>query len=92
MTKIEELRAAFEAATGGEWRYNGSDAICVGAETLFGGSFCDYYEPGNDEYALIALMHNALPALIECAEALDLVLAGEPLDLIAARAALEKLK
>jgi len=87
MNKIEELRAALEAATGGEWKddftpgtyseglVSSGDydiAIMVGANY---GAWRDSPDAGEAEFAanarLIALMKNTLPALLEAAEALE---------------------
>ena len=75
MNKIEELRAAYEAATPGadvcHATVGNLKGIFCGTELLFGGSFCDYYEPSDEEYRFIALAHNNMPALLEAVEALE---------------------
>lgn len=73
MTKIEELKAAYEATPGLDWRYDpelsavvyvGDNRVKVAAD--FGKIL------GGDTFGhLIALMHNNLPALLEAVEALE---------------------
>jgi len=79
MNKIEELKAAYEAATGGEW----DPDIGVPCIVNISPAEDDEREDCPVEFAvvcgrdaeanthLITLMHNNLPALLEAAEALD---------------------
>ena len=103
MNKIEELHAAYEAATPGADVCHATvgklKGIFCGTELLFGGSFCDYYEPSDEEYRFIALAHNNMPALLEAVEALaaynnasDLQFATDSTLHDNAKAILEKLK
>ena len=97
MNKLEELKAAYEAATPGEWWY------AAASETE--------YETGVGDIPLsvpttrtnaqfIALSHNAMPMLLEAAQALKGMLEvfgdefgmGDSEVCDAARAALERLK
>lgn len=74
MKTIEELKAAYAAATPGEWEHFDSpgmspDLVFIGQHgvaTLNGPEYCTNAH-------LIALMHNTLPALIECVEALNVL-------------------
>lgn len=93
MNIIEELKAALAAATQGEWKVerNNQDQCTV---VVLDGSLrtkvavthptwiCEEHGGTTfDNSLLIALMHNALPALIECAERLRE--AQEALDVLA---------
>lgn len=78
MTKIEELRAAYEAATQGEWETSAhrrrDDLIDWDVCEAGGGDMiADLSSTMNGEAnaKLIALMHNNLPALLEAAKLLD---------------------
>lgn len=74
MTKIEELKAAYEAATQGEWRnseaavYKKGTNLCI-AQCYVTKSNIDTEHDANAH--LITLMHNNLPALLEAASLLD---------------------
>ena len=74
MNKIEELRAAFNAATGGEWRasqgciYKGKTNISIAQ------CYVTTTNLNNDEVKnanFVALAHNNMPALLEAVEALE---------------------
>lgn len=84
MTKIEELRAAFNATTGGEWRasqgciYKGKTNISIAQ------CYVTTTNLNNDEVKnanFIALAHNNMPALLEAVEVLDYIIRGEGTDL-----------
>lgn len=71
MTKFEELRAAYEATTGGEWRtsqgciYKGKTNISIAQ------CYVTTTNLNNDEVKnanFIALAHNNMPALLEAVE------------------------
>ena len=85
MNTIEQLQQALAAATPGEWKLQPWDHAAGG--TIHTGELLDsitdfdaiVLEADCDDYTksvipdlrLIVAMHNALPALIECAKALD---------------------
>lgn len=72
MTKLEELKDVFAAATQGEWKIEEYRAMAGRVARVYVKGHGDLVS-GNfmyDDAHLIALMHNALPALIECAEAM----------------------
>lgn len=74
MNIFEQLKAAYEAATPGEWTLGtlrGNTMVLADGAELFGGSFCDYFEPGEAEYEFIVKAHNLMPTLIEAVEALE---------------------
>lgn len=83
MKALEDLKAAYAAATQGEWKIerNQQDqcTLVVRDESLRSKVavthptwLCEEHGGTTfDNSLLIALMHNALPALIECAEALE---------------------
>ena len=80
MTMIEELKAAYGAATQGEWGvvgaaiYKKSTNLCV-AQCYVTESNPDTEHVDNAN--LIALMHNTLPALLEAVEALKTIVDSE---------------
>ena len=73
MTKIEELKAAFEAATSGEWEplmTCGELHVCTPVnEGCDVGTVCVPYERSDAQF--IALAHNAMPMLLEAVERLE---------------------
>lgn len=72
MRTIEDLKAAYAAATPGEL-YADEERFCKRMESIFKHGPVLGVCAGEKAKAnahLIALMHNALPALIECAKAL----------------------
>lgn len=82
MKALEELKAALEAATPGDWVCDQKFIVAPDPRDVFQDIYVaevvteddeDRYDPLRYEYNahLIALMHNALPALIEAAEALE---------------------
>ena len=79
MTKIEELKAAFEAATPGEWESQGFAISNIQTERIRGGVLANITGHGmTQEYAektatFIALAHNLMPQLLEAVELLDWV-------------------
>jgi len=80
MTKIEELKAAYEAATQGEWRnseaaiYKKGTNLCI-AQCYVTKSNIDTEHDANAR--LITLMHNNLPALLEVVRALETIVSSE---------------
>ena len=74
MTKIEELKVAYEAATQGEWEvvFDEPDDVQLlfSGEMQLGAMQNWGNGVGYDNAHLIALMHNTLPALLEAVEAL----------------------
>ena len=72
MSKLEELKAALEAATKGEWEplmTCGELHVCVPVnEGCDVGTVCVPYEDSDANF--IALAHNLMPTLIEAAELL----------------------
>ena len=78
MTKLAELKAAFEAATPGEWWY----AAANETEYECGvGDFPISVPTTKANAQFIALAHNAMPMLLEAVEALKSIkqaLAGNP--------------
>lgn len=82
MKALEELKAAYAAATQGEWEVgdldkNGQRIVRNEHIELFTGwHHCvgSIEKEMEANARLIALLHNALPALIECAEALQALL------------------
>ena len=78
MTKIEELKAAYEAATPGEWEtacHHRRDGLIDWdvCEADGGDMIADLSSIMNGEAnaKLITIMHNNLPALLEAVEALE---------------------
>ena len=74
MTTITSLRALHAAATPGPWRVgsvspHGSDDVCV--HTVDGKHCIAFDCETPNESALIAAMRNALPALLDVAEAAE---------------------
>lgn len=103
MKAIEDLEAAYAAATPGAVRLDGHCVVKDEEGTFVVFADCgDELKPeaqGVADARLIALMKNNLPALIECAKALKNVLRNTPTidyltreDCIDARAALAKLE
>ena len=102
MTKLEELKAAFEAATPGEWEplmTCGELHVCTPVnEGCDVGTVCVPYERSDAEF--IALAHNLMPQLLEAVEVMlalgDAYDVGQPATKTSAigryRAVLEKLK
>ena len=101
MTKLAELKAAFEAATPEDWTLFGG-AVCKGRSTI---TIAQCYQTAvEDEWKrnseFIALAHNNMAALLEAAQALKGMLEvfgdefgmGDSEVCDAARAVLEKLK
>lgn len=75
MNKIDELKAALAAATPGEWVYqesvNTDEPLWrIDADHGTGEDTVTAFTHDEEDAHLITLMKNALPALIECAEAL----------------------
>lgn len=84
MTKLEELKAAFEAATKGEWEVNSETHITLWdiGKARFGcrsiahtGHGVGANQPQNDENCsnatFIALAHNLMPTLLEAVDELS---------------------
>ena len=107
MSKLEELRQAFSLATPGVWLSKDDHApnmaaVGTGVEGWLGLAqmFGDTQKEANANAQFIALAHNAMPMLLEAAEALKgmLEVFGDEFDMgdsevcDAARAVLEKLK
>lgn len=71
MTKLEELKAAYEAATPGEWEplmTCGELHVCTPVnEGCDVGTICVPYE--RPDATFIALSHNLMPTLLEAVEA-----------------------
>lgn len=73
MTTLQELKAVLAAATPGEWKTEEYRAMAGKVARVYVKGHGDLVS-GNfmyDDAHLICFMHNALPALIECAEALE---------------------
>lgn len=73
MTKIEELRAAFEAATSGKWGvrpFGTSHAGAIGCGMDLIAMMYNRNEEEADAH-FITLAHNLMPALLEAVEALQ---------------------
>ena len=108
MTKLEELKAAYEASTPGEWEQKGYDDIGRYVQTLDAGEVCSmkrgkFKQIQGLEYRsnakFIAFAHNMMPALIGAVDALrayneasDLQFATDSTLHDNARVILEKLK
>lgn len=79
MNIIEQLHTAHEASTPGKWvlstRRN-NPMVFVDGQPIFGGSFCDYFEPSNDDYEFFVKAHNAMPVLLEAVEELLKIVEG----------------
>ena len=76
MTKLEELKAALEAATPGEWETNQDVDITSGVKFVATALYPDSEVATQIEYNnadFIALAHNLMPALIEAVELLRAV-------------------
>ena len=80
MTKFEELKAAYEAATPGEWESKGFNDIGRYVETASAGEICSlksgkYNDIPKSEYQhnakFIALAHNLMPTLLEAVDLLE---------------------
>ena len=76
MTKLEELKAAYEASTPGEWEQKGYDDIGRYVQTLDAGEVCSmkrgkFKQIQGLEYRsnaiFIALAHNMMPLLLNAA-------------------------
>lgn len=78
MNLIEQLKAAYAAATPGEWDFLFNESVA--AQELLSGTTMIGMLPngtsgiGYDNARLIARMHNALPALLEAVEAMEEVI------------------
>lgn len=73
MTKIEELKAAFEAATVGEWDirpFGTSHAGAIGCGMELIAMMYNRNEEEADAH-FITLAHNLMPTLLEAVEALE---------------------
>ncbi len=66
---IARLRALHEAATPGPWFGGPGESVYAGEEHPRGSYIADTFGVGGDDAALIAAMRNALPALLDVAEA-----------------------
>ena len=87
MTKLEELKAAYEAATKGEalkaihWEEGAGATLCYGdfdrdgdlpyEQCLIEQDNDNVFEPANNLFTFIALSHNLMPILLEAVELLD---------------------
>ena len=98
MTKLEELKAAFEAATPGEWTAPGFNSQGGKVACLLDNPDGLRLVSGNFERAdakFIALAHNMMPTLLEAIDLLeDVAMGNSEYDDLSKRAAelLEKLK
>ena len=100
MTNLEELKAAYVAATPGEWREDDDGFIVSGNwddyKTVVDAR-CDKEPFADANTAFIALAHNLMPTLLEAVGVLKQIDALHPKDSIlievqAVRTVLEKLK
>ena len=91
MTKLDELKAAYEAATLGEWisqddRAPNMAAVGTGEGGWLGLAqmFGDTQKEANANATFIALSHNAMPTLLDAVEQRDelMVALGQALPLI----------
>ena len=78
MSKLEELKAAFEAATPEDWTLFGG-AVCKGRSTI---TIAQCYQTAvEDEWKrnseFIALAHNLMPQLLDAVEALQTIANSE---------------
>ena len=79
MTKLEELKAAYEAATPGEWWEDDDGFVAAGHGDSYrtvADARCDVapFSDANTEF--IALAHNLMPTLLEAVELLEDVAMG----------------
>ena len=81
MTKLEELKAAFEAATKGEWDYtiqsNGLTSVYGNCQqdSMADAELIAFDLHNTDDATFIALSHNLMPALLESVDLLRLAAA-----------------
>ena len=76
MTKLEELKAALEAATPGEWETNQDVDITSGVKFVATALYPDSEVATQIEYNnadFIALAHNMMPQLLEAARLLEVM-------------------
>ena len=87
MTKLEELKAAYEAATPGEWnnteQSNGLNSVYGNCQfdSMADADLIAFDLRNGDDAEFIALAHSLMPQLLEAVEALKAVkgaLAGNP--------------
>ena len=76
MTKLEELKVAYEAATPGEWWEDDDGFVAAGHGDSYrtvADARCDVapFSDANTEF--IALSHNLMPTLLEAVELLETV-------------------
>ena len=74
MTKLEQLKAAYEAATPGEWETNQDADITSGVKFVATALFPDSEVVTQIEYnnaAYIVLAHNLMPQLLEAVAKLE---------------------
>ena len=74
MTKLEQLKAAYEAATPGEWETNQDADITSGVKFVATALFPDSEVATQIEYnnaAYIVLAHNLMPQLLEAVAKLE---------------------
>lgn len=79
---IEKLKAAYEAATPGEWAYNDDGRILGSSNITEAYLVCDVVGNTTDSVSeqdehnadFIALAHNTMPALIEGVKALNFLI------------------
>ena len=73
MTKLEELKAAFEAATPGEWDYTVQADMLTSVygncqqDSMADADLIAFDIRNDDDAVFIALAHNLIPALLEAA-------------------------
>ena len=67
---IEKLKAAYEAATPGEWDADRDGCVYSGKDTMIVGDYSRSHSRAREDATFIALAHNTMPALLEAVELL----------------------
>ena len=76
MTKLEELKVAYEAATPGEWWEDDDGFVAAGHVDSYrtvADARCDVAPFSDANTAFIALAHNLMPTLLEAIDLLETV-------------------